>query len=97
MASYQRGETVILTISITDSAGAAASPTTSMVIRIKDPHGTRQVEDSAMTEDATGSYHYDYAIASDADLGEWQAEYIATDSGRVTIQTDSFTVIARKA
>lgn len=99
MKQYYRGETIEITGTITDKDNAAANPTISTVVRIKDPVGTRQVEDVAMTNEATGSYYYAYAIAADAALGEWTYEVIATDGAGsdVSISSGSFKVIDRVA
>ena len=96
---YFRGETVEITGTIVDSNNAAANPSVSTVVRIKDPDGTRQVEDVAMTNEATGAYCYAYAIASDAELGEWKYEVITTDGAGsdVSIGSGSFKVKDRVA
>ena len=96
---YYRGASVRLTASVTDTDGTAASPTVSMVVRVMDPNGTRQVDDKAATELATGSYEYVYDTAADADLGEWTYEYIATDGAGsdVTIAGGTFHLIKREA
>lgn len=90
MTVHQTGESLRLTATIVDTAGAAADPTT-VTISVKKPDGTMAVTDSAMTKDAVGSYHYDYTIASDS--GTYSAEVKATGSGgRITLEPDTFTV-----
>ena len=90
MTLYQAGETMRETATITDSAGDAADPDT-IVISIKKPNGTLDVTDAAMTKSATGTYYYDYTIASDT--GFYYASVKVTgSSGRATIVPDSFRV-----
>ena len=43
-----------------------------------------------MTNDAVGSYHYDFVPGADAILGKYLVRYIAVDGTRTTIETDSF-------
>ena len=96
---YYRGASVRITAAITNTAGTAASPTVSTVVRIMDPHGTRQADDKAMTELATGSFEYVYDTAAAADLGEWTYEVIATDGAGsdVTIAGGTFHLKKREA
>ncbi len=86
---YQQGETVRLTATITDSAGAAANPTTT-TISIEKPDGTLAVTDTAMTYSGTvGSYYYDYLIP--ASEGVYTVKVKATGAaGRISIEPDSF-------
>ncbi len=85
---YQIGETIRIAATITDSAGAAADPTT-VVISIQIPAGTLGVTNAAMTKSAVGSYYYDYLIAGGA--GNYKVQIKATGSGsRVTIKPDNF-------
>ena len=86
------GSTVICSIIITNaSTGAVADPATSITCTIKDPTGTKVVDDAAMTNDATGYYHYDYNSAS-AKKGNYEVYYTLTDGTRVTIPKDTFTL-----
>lgn len=90
MTTYQAGETLRITATITDSARDPADPTT-VVISIKKPDDTLDVTDTPMLSDVAGTYYYDYAIASDTGL--YYASVKATGSaGRVTIEPDSFWV-----
>ena len=90
MTLYQAGETMRETATITDENGDLADPDT-VVISIKKPDGTLDITDAAMTKSATGTYYYDYTIASDT--GFYYASVKATgSSGRVTIVPDSFRV-----
>jgi len=59
MAAYQRGQSVALTFSFTNAAGAAANPTT-VTATVEEPDGTEtpytSVSTPAITNTATGSY-----------------------------------------
>jgi hypothetical protein len=89
---FQAGETIRISVTITDSAGTAADPTTT-VISISKPDGTLAVSAQAMTKAATGSYYYDYAIGTD--VGTYKSQVKATgSSGRITIFSSLFTVEA---
>ena len=89
---YQTGETIRITATITDEAGVAADPTTT-VISIEDPAGTLLVDGSAMTQSVSGTYYYDYLIP--ATIGSYKAQVTATGSGgRITIVPDRFLVAA---
>lgn len=89
---YQTGETVTITATITDTAGAAADPSTT-TISIEKPDGTLDVTDTAMTQSVSGSYYYDYATPSG--VGLYRAQVKATGSGgRITIKPDRFLVEA---
>ena len=89
--TFQREETVVCSIVVTDADDTQVDPATSMKITIEDPEGTAVVNNQDMTNDAVGEYHYDYTSAADAELGRYTITYIATDAGpRVTIQCDKF-------
>lgn len=95
---YKRGECAVITAEITDKDGSAANPTVSMVIRIADPTGTLVITDQDMASDgSTGFYKYEYPLAADAMLGQWEAEAIATDGAdsRVSMGKTTFEVIKR--
>lgn len=59
MSAYAKGQSVKLTASFTDSAGAAANPTT-VTCKVEEPDGTEtsytSVSTPAITNPATGSY-----------------------------------------
>ena len=67
MVIYQTGETIRVSAAITDSTGAAANPTTT-VISIAKPDGTLAVDGIAMIYSEDGSYYYDYVISSSAGI-----------------------------
>jgi len=92
MITYQTGETVRMTATITDSGGAAADPATTK-ISVAKPGGTLAVDGVAMTKSATGIYYYNYTIGSD--VGTYKVQVKATGSGgRITIVPDVFAVEA---
>jgi uncharacterized protein YfaS (alpha-2-macroglobulin family) len=68
-------------------------------VRIKDPTGTRKVTDTAMTNQATGTYYYAYDLAADAAKGKWTYEVITTDGAGSDVSIDDgwFRVKARTA
>ena len=88
---YYQGETMRQSVEVTDTNGALVDAD-SIVITIVDPTGTTQASAQAMTNDSTGKYHYDYLIAADAALGEWQTEIKAV-KGFTAIEQDEFTVM----
>ncbi len=90
MAKLDAGETVVCSIEIKDSAGTLTSPATSMTISIIGPTETTIVATTAMTNDSTGKYHYDYNSASTAARGVYRVTYTATDGTRITIQEATF-------
>lgn len=66
MTTYQLGETIKFTATITDTAGDAADPTTT-TISIRSPDRAMAVTDQAMTKAATGLYTYKYTIPAEPD------------------------------
>ena len=90
MASYQRGETVILSCEVKDSNGNYADPATSMTVTVKDPNGTVVVNEAPMTRDSLGKYHYDYTSPTTTPLGTYQVRFKATDGSRITIGPTTF-------
>ena len=95
---YKQGQCAVITAEITDKDAEAATPSVSIVVRIADPTDTLQVTDQAMSSDgSTGFYKYEYPLAADAMLGQWEAEIVATDGAdnRVSMGSASFEVIKR--
>lgn len=90
MTTHQPGESLRIKATIVDTDGDAADPTT-VVISIGKPDGSLDVTDAAMTKSATGSYRYDYTIASNEGL--YHSAVKATGSaGRITIEPGNFNV-----
>lgn len=88
---YFQGETVRQKADITDLSGAYFDPDP-IVISITDTKGIKKVDVQAMIKDATGKYHYDYLIPTDAALGLWIVEVKAI-SESTAIEQDQFTVV----
>ena len=85
--TYQIGESVKISATITDTDGDAAIPT-NVVISIQKPDGSAAITDAAMTTDVAGSYYYDFVIDS---ARVYRVYVKATGSGgRVTIEPDRF-------
>ncbi len=92
MTTYQLGETVRITATITDSGGSAADPSTTLIY-IEKPDGSLAADGTAMTKSATGSYYHDYTIPGETAgiPGTYPYKIKATGSGgRVTIVKSSF-------
>ncbi len=91
--TFDVGETVICTITVTTSAGVAADPADSMKILITWANGGIVVVPlTAMTDDAdVGNFHYDFQTV-DLAKGRYEIQYIADDGTRITIQKDTFTL-----
>ena len=76
---WDRGETVRIHNTYTNTAGTAVDPD-SIELKIYDPSGTLDttvVYPGTIVQSATGVYYYDYDIASDADLGWWLNKWTA--------------------
>ena len=91
MAKFNEGTTVICSITVTNSVtGALTNPATSMTIGVKDAGGAAIVAaGTAMTNDSTGKYHYDFTSTGVA-IGTYAVTYTATDGTRVTVVRDTF-------
>lgn len=90
MTVHQPGETLRIKAEIVDIDGNPADPST-VTISIGKPDRSLDITDAAMTKSATGSYYYDYTIASDE--GVYYSAVKATGStGRITIEPGDFDV-----
>ncbi len=76
MRQVRRGHTIRLRVMHTAS-GTLAAPDT-YTIEVEGPDGTNVVNASAMTEESTGYYYYDYTVASTATCGVYKADYKLT-------------------
>lgn len=90
---FQLGETVILSIVITDSDGDNVDPA-AVVITITDPLDATIVNEVAMTNDGVGLFHYDFNSTTGQTAGLWTVCYKATDAPRVTIVPETFRMVA---
>jgi len=91
---FQRNETIICSITVTDEDDTAVNPDTSMTVTITDASDDVVIDAVAMTNDAVGSYHYDYNPTATADLRGYQIRYIAINATRKTIVDDYFNLRA---
>lgn len=91
---FDIGETVICSILVYDEDGDLQDPVTSMniVIDLISPHYSSIITSTGMTKDTTGTYHYDFASASNVE-GKYRIMYTATDGTRITKQTDEFFLV----
>ena len=93
---FQRTETIVCKVEVRNAeTGTLTDPATSMNLTITDPSGTKKVDNQSMLpKDSVGKYHLDYTLPSDAKVGKWIVEYVATDGTRVTLERDDFLVEA---
>ena len=93
--TYDYGETVPIHADYRDAESGAVAAQVSAVITITDPNGIEKVTDAAMTEDATATYSYSYALPATGPEGAWKYVTTGTDENDVlTINTVYFTVKA---
>ena len=90
MAQFNRGETIICSVLVKNSAGTLVDPQTSMKITIKDANNGAEVNNVDMTKTATGTYHYDFNSTASSMKGLYTVLYKATDGTRISICQDSF-------
>ena len=94
--SWDRGETVRIDNSYTDGDDVAFDPTTSVELRIYKPDGsldTTVAYPGDIVKDAVGEYHYDYDIASDADVGWWISKWIGVSADFSDVSKGQFRVV----
>lgn len=87
--TFQMGETVICSVTVKDSDGNLADPSTSMKITITDNRNGLEVDDQDMTKDSTGQYHYDWQTAGVDLTGVYDISFKATDGTRISIAKTS--------
>ena len=90
MSVFSRGTTVICSVSVYDEDGVLTSPSTSMKITISDSVGVKKADNTNMTLDSTGKYHYDFATVTADSIGKYRVDYWATSGSRVSSFTDYF-------
>jgi uncharacterized protein YfaS (alpha-2-macroglobulin family) len=91
MAIFQRGETIILQISIRNE-GILVDPSEAPKVTAYDPAGEAAIEDEEMVQVDTGIYSYDHQTDGDSLTGWYPVRYTVEDSGRITIEDDGFEV-----
>lgn len=93
MAAYARGQSVKLTFSFTDSAGAAANPTTVTCV-VEEPDGTEttytSISTPAITNPTTGSYHL---ILAPDQSGQHSYRAVGTTGTAVAVVEGQFSVL----
>lgn len=92
---FDKGETVICSITVRNSRKALTDPTTSMNIiidRIK-PNFENIIALTAMQRDGAGEYHYDFDTSVITSNSTYEVTYIATDGTRITKQKDTFELV----
>lgn len=95
MNTYHQGETFRQKANVKDiSDGSDMDPDT-IVVTIVDSAGTKQIDAQAMERDEPGQYHYDYNLADDASVGEWNTEIEADRGGAIAIEQDIFRVLKK--
>ena len=94
MASFEIGETVICSTTVKDEDGALQDVATTMSIVIDKiaPNTDATLTSTAMSNDGTGLYHYDFNSASETD-GNYRITYVAVDGTRTTKETDTFILV----
>jgi 2-keto-4-pentenoate hydratase/2-oxohepta-3-ene-1,7-dioic acid hydratase in catechol pathway len=93
MKSFERGETVVLDITLRDhQTQELIDPGTYVKCTITGPTGAVVVNAQAMSKWSTGRYHYDYTSAVDAVLGVYQVLFDISDLGRVTKKREVFEI-----
>lgn len=85
MATYDKGDLVILTASWQNEAGAYVDPTT-ITLKIQDPTGSTTsyaYGSSTMTKTATGRYRYEYQPTAQGKYSyRWEGTGTATATGQ---------------
>ena len=89
MAAFHIGETVICSVEVRED-GVLKSPATSMQIEITGPSVVVTLT-SMGAPDSVGKYHYDFPTATQSP-GPYKVKFVATDSTRVSIGIDTFTL-----
>lgn len=97
LGTFERTETIHIEASIADEDGTPTNPSTSTTISIVDPGGTTKVDASAMTNDTTGEYYYNYTPGSTLVLGLWTGKITATSGSTVSIQMFEFYLVTEAA
>lgn len=91
---FNREETVVCSIEIKDKNGNYKDPDTSIKITITAPDSSLAVNDQAMSKDDTGKYYYDWTSDAQDVLGIYRCKFELVDNSRVTMEKDSFELIA---
>ena len=95
MRIWDRGETVTINNSYTDSDDAAYDPST-VELKIYDPAGTLidtlTYADAEIIKSGTGIYYYNYDIPADATVGWWISKWTGVSGSFSDVSRDQFRV-----
>jgi len=72
MYLFQRGETVVIDITIMDAETEEPVNVNGVGVTLRDPNAS-VIDTGAMTNTSTGMYSYSYNLSSEALIGEYQA------------------------
>lgn len=92
MLQVGQGGTITLRVQFQDGTGALTDPANPRVA-ILDPVGAVVESDLVPVRDSLGSYHYDYAVAADAQLGDWTAVWTGSINGVAVQGNEEFEVV----
>ena len=97
MMKYKQGEYAILACECRLwTTNALTTPSTTYTVDLYDSTGTQKLTTQSLTEDSTGKLSYNYAVPSDAALGEWYGTFIMTSGSVVTMEDFRFRVVVRR-
>lgn len=90
MAAYNRGQSVKLSVSFTDAAGAAANPTT-VTCKVEEPDGTETTYTTpAITNPSTGTFQL---IVVPDQSGMHTYRWAGTTGTSVAVDEDQFHIL----
>lgn len=93
MDKFDLGETVICSITVKDASSTLQNPSTStnIVVERLSPDPTEMQSSTAMTNDGTGLYHYDWQTSGGSvTRGKYKFIVTATDGSRISIEVTEF-------
>ena len=91
--TVSQGANAHLTVLFEDSGGGLTDPT-SPQLDIIDPNNVEVASNLVLVRDSLGTYHYDWAVANNALLGDWTARFSGIISSVTLTADDEFTVVA---
>lgn len=97
MRTWQQSETIPIKALCYDEDDALSSPNQGMLITITDPNGTEVITDTAISEESTGDFRYNYTLASSAPVGWWRYKVVAqngTGANAVYVVSDEGFMVA---
>ena len=98
MNTYDYLERIPIHADYYDALSGAVKAQSTVTIAVVDSAGTEQLAATAMTEDATAVYSYNYVVPAAGPAGVWYYTTVGTDSdGYLTVNTTYFEVKAKVA